>query len=334
MSKPLSVLSRIILFVCAVSLIAVLFTPVWRIELDAPQYPEGLVLYIHATGLKGNVDIINGLNHYIGMKSLHNEDFIEFKLLPYFIVFFALANILIIFINRKKWLNILFIAFVCFGIVAMIDFWKWEYDYGHNLNPNAAIVVPNMSYQPPLIGFKQLLNFGAYSVPDIGGWIFIVVGALLGFLVFYENYYRKKLRNKNLITSLIFLFFLSGCTTDADKIVVGKDNCAMCKMTITDPKYGAELVTKKGKVFKFDDVDCMMSFLKDDVNKISIKDKYIVDYCANHSLVNINNAFLLKSVQIHAPMNGNIIGFSSEDSLQKYAQMLKGEKLNRNYFGK
>ena len=216
----------------------------------------------------------------------------------------------------------------------MIDFWKWEYDYGHNLNPNAAIVVPNMSYQPPLIGFKQLLNFGAYSIPDIGGWIFIGVGALLGFLVFYESFYRNKFRNKNLISSLIFLSFLSGCTTNTEKIIVGKDNCAICKMTITDPKFGAELVTQKGKIYKFDDVDCMISFLKEDVNKIKIKDKYIVDYCANHSLVHINNAYLLKSDQIHAPMNGNIIAFVNEDSLHKYKDLLKGEQLNRNYFGK
>jgi copper chaperone NosL len=61
----------------------------------------------------------------------------------------------------------------------MYDFWRWEYNYGHNLNPDAAIIVPGMAYQPPLIGYKQLLNFGAYSMPDIGGWIFIGVGVLL-----------------------------------------------------------------------------------------------------------------------------------------------------------
>lgn len=61
----------------------------------------------------------------------------------------------------------------------MADFWRWEYNYGHNLNPNAAIIVPGMAYQPPLIGYKKLLNFGAYSVPDTGGLIFIGVGLLL-----------------------------------------------------------------------------------------------------------------------------------------------------------
>ena len=64
----------------------------------------------------------------------------------------------------------------------MVDFWLWEYDYGHDLDPAAAIKVPGMAYQPPLIGFKQLLNFGAYSIPASGGWIFIGVGVIVAAL--------------------------------------------------------------------------------------------------------------------------------------------------------
>ncbi len=170
---------RLLLVLCAIALIAVLYIPMWRIELDAPQYPEGLSLLIYATKLGGNVDIINGLNHYIGMKTLHADDFIEFKVLPYLILFFSFGFFLVAAIGRRKWMNLLFILFVLFGITAMVDFWMWEYNYGHNLNPEAAIIVPGMSYQPPLIGFKQLLNFGAYSIPDLGGWIFIGAGLVL-----------------------------------------------------------------------------------------------------------------------------------------------------------
>ncbi len=82
MKNKLSGTSRILVLVAAMGLVFVLFQPIWRIDLDAPQYPEGLNLKIHANGLRGNVDIINGLNHYIGMKTLHDEDFIEFTLLP------------------------------------------------------------------------------------------------------------------------------------------------------------------------------------------------------------------------------------------------------------
>jgi len=76
----------------------------------------------------------------------------------------------------------------------MIDFWKWEYDYGHDLDPAAAIKVPGMAYQPPLIGFKQLLNFGAYSIPDIGGWLFIGVGLILVFIVIFELRRKTQLK--------------------------------------------------------------------------------------------------------------------------------------------
>lgn len=179
-NNKLTGLVKALIIGCGVALIIVLFVPLWQIELAAPQYPEGLVLKMHPHKLAGNVDIINGLNHYIGMKTLHAEDFIEFTVLPYIIVFFAVFCFLVGFILKThKWLIALFSSFVVFGIVAMVDFWRWEYEYGHDLDPNAAINIPGMSYQPPLIGYKQLLNFGAYSIPDIGGWLFILVGATL-----------------------------------------------------------------------------------------------------------------------------------------------------------
>ncbi len=179
-SQNLNITTRVITFICGLLLLMVLFVPLWQIELSAPQYPEGLVMKMYPHKLAGNVDIINGLNHYIGMKTLHTEDFLEFTVLPYIIGFFAVFSLVIaLILKKKKWLYTLFGMFVSFGVVAMVDFWRWEYNYGHNLNPNAAIIVPGMSYQPPLIGYKKLLNFGAYSIPDIGGWIFIGVGLLL-----------------------------------------------------------------------------------------------------------------------------------------------------------
>jgi len=183
--------SRALLFIAAILLVCVLFVPLWRIDLDAPQYPEGLKLLLYPNKLAGDVDIINGLNHYIGMKTLHANDFIEFTVLPYLIGFFALLFFVSGIINTKKWLWASLISFVIFGIVAMIDFYRWEYDYGHNLDPNAAIKVPGMAYQPPLIGFKQLLNFGAYSIPSIGGWLFIAAGALIAVAVVKDNFIKK-----------------------------------------------------------------------------------------------------------------------------------------------
>lgn len=182
----------ILILLCGILLIGVLYLPMWYIDLDAPQYPEGLKLLIYPDKIAGSVEIINGLNHYIGMKTLHTEDFFEFKILPYIIGFFAGAFILVGLLRKRKLTRLLLVLFIVFGIVAIIDFWRWEYNYGHNLDPSAAIIVPGMAYQPPLIGFKQLLNFGAYSMPDIGGWMFVAAGMVLLLVVFVDYKQTKK----------------------------------------------------------------------------------------------------------------------------------------------
>mgnify|MGYP003513015243 FL=1 len=320
---------RILLIFCGLALIAVLFVPMWRIDLVAPQYPEGLMLLIYPDKLAGNVDIINGLNHYIGMKTLHTKDFVEFTLLPYIIGFFALFFIVAGLVARRKLLYLLSVLFVSFGILAMYDFWRWEYNYGHNLNPDAAIIVPGMAYQPPLIGFKQLLNFGAYSMPDIGGWIFVGVGALLVFCTFMVwRSSRKNIRAAK-VTSVAAAFLcmmsFASCRPGPEPIRPGIDNCYFCKMTISDVRFGAELVTKKGKVYKFDDVHCILAYLKTkDVEPGNINNYYLTNYSGSHQLINVQTALLLKSDALRSPMGGNIAAFDNKDSLVSIQKRFPG----------
>lgn len=320
---------QILLIICSMLLILVLFKPIWRIELAAPQYPEGLAITINANGLGGDVEIINGLNHYIGMKTLHNEDFIEFKILPYIIAFFSLFFLIVAITRKTILMNILFFSFLSFGTIAMIDFWKWEYDYGHNLDPNAAIIVPGMAYQPPLIGYKQLLNFAAYSIPDIGGWLFIIVGAILLSAVIIVKRAKSKAKKDNLNVALPIIITLivsaSGCSTGPEPIKTGIDNCNFCKMTITDNRYGAEIVTTKGKVFKYDDSHCLFTGIADQSIDIkNIKNIYFTDFCSPHQLIKAEEGFYIKSTQLKAPMGGEIAVFSSIDSLKKIAIQLNG----------
>lgn len=183
---PLKLITRIILFLSGVALFIVLIVPIWKIELTAPQYPEGLEMFIHADKLSGDIDIINGLNNYIGMRQIHENEFKEFLILPYLIGFFAATIILVSILNKRKFLYVWFGLFLLFALVVGVDFYIWLYDYGHNLDPTAPIKVPGMTYQPPLIGFKQLLNFGAFSIPAIGGWLMIAVGAAVAGLVTFE----------------------------------------------------------------------------------------------------------------------------------------------------
>lgn len=324
-------ISRVLLGLGSLLLVLVLFVPMWRIDLDAPQYPEGLRLLIYPHKLGGNVEIINGLNHYIGMKTLHTEDFFEFVVLPYIIIFFAIIILASALAGRKKLLYAVFTLFVMFGVLAMYDFWRWEYNYGHNLDPNAAIIVPGMAYQPPLIGFKQLLNFGAYSIPDIGGWLFIGTGLILLSVVLYEwKRSRSVARNTRFIiaySGILFLVQLTSCSSGPEPIKAGVDQCHFCKMTITDLRFAAELVTKKGKVYKYDDIHCLQAFMKSGyLDPEDVREQYASDYCGTHALLPIRQLFFLSGEELHSPMGGNIAAFSIRDSMLLIREKLHGEE--------
>lgn len=310
--------------------LSVLF-PIWRIDLIAPQYPEGLALQIHANGIRGDVEIINGLNHYIGMKTLHDEDFIEFTVLPIILPAFALLFLITGILNRRKLLNWVFSLFVLFGLVAIVDFWRWEYNYGHDLNPDAAIQVPGMAYQPPLIGFKQLLNFGAYSFPDTGGWLFVATGLVLLFTLIME--YR---RSKRSVSAAVFLPFLlmpwiSSCNASVEPIRQGRDACHMCKMTFTDVRFGAAVLTQKGRTYKFDDIKCLKDMLSEGlIKKEEIRGVYVTDFCGDHALVPLESSSCIRSEEISGPMDGNIICLSNPDSLRWAVSVFKAESVPMN----
>ena len=328
-------MTRFWLAFCGLALAVVLFVPMWRIDLFAPQYPEGLTLFIYPNHLGGNVDIINGLNHYIGMKTLHSADFTEFAVLPYIIIFFSVLLIITAIAGTRKFFSVIVLLFIAFGIIAMVDFWRWEYNYGHNLNPEAAIIVPGMAYQPPLIGYKQLLNFSAYSQPATGGWIFAGAGLVLLLLVATEWVTFKKRKHSfhtaSAVSAIVLLFFISSCNAGPEPIIAGKDQCDFCKMTVSDNRFGAEIVTKKGKVFKFDDAHCILSFLqKDGFNRSQVKDIYFTDFSNGHPLIRANEAFFLKSDQLRSPMEGNIAAFSNLDSLHKIMTDYKGNVVKWN----
>ncbi|MDH7603422.1 MAG: hypothetical protein QHH13_00810 [Melioribacter sp.] len=167
--------SRILMLISVVLIAMAYFFPIWKIDLNAPQYPEGIGLRIWIDKITGvneyDLDNINKLNHYIGMKLIEPDSIPELKIMPYIILFFILFGIITSIVN-KKFLVITWSAFLLITLfIGLYDFYLWEYDYGHNLNPNAPIKVPGMSYQPPLIGTKQLLNMQTTSSPDIGSYL-------------------------------------------------------------------------------------------------------------------------------------------------------------------
>lgn len=333
--KKMSTTSRIIIAVGSLAMSVLFFVPVWSIYLIAPQYPEGLSMQIWLNKLSGQVEIINGLNHYIGMKHIKEEMFPEFSFLVYILGFFILLGLAISLTGSRKLLFTYLVTAMIAGIAALIDFYLWGYDYGHNLDPAAAIKVPGLSYQPPLIGHKKLLNFDSYSYPDTGGWIIVAVTGIF-FIVWFLEWRKSKKTNsmasfrKTAGTAIatIAVLLISGCNPKPKKINLGKDDCAECRMTIVDPKFGAEIVTKKGKIFKFDDVHCLATFMeRRGVEMSDIHQTLFVDYNGNADFIKVSAAEFVVSSQLKSPMGGNAAAFKTTAEAKKKAEEMEGSKL-------
>lgn len=189
--------SRVLITLGALILILTFFFPLWMIDLNAPQYPEGLGLRIwlnEISGLKPNdLQSINGLNHYIGMKEIVPDAIPELKIMPFVIIFMIVLGLLNAYLKNKKLIYVWLILFIVLGAVGLYDFYMWAYDYGHNLNPNAPIKVPGMTYQPPIIGSKQLLNINAVSLPSTGA-IIIFISIFMNAMALYLD--KRKVKNE------------------------------------------------------------------------------------------------------------------------------------------
>lgn len=332
--KKMSTASRIIIAIGSLAMCIIYFVPAWSIYLIAPQYPEGLSMQIWLFKITGQVEIINGLNHYIGMKQIKEDMFPEFTFLVYILGFFVLFGLAVSITGSRKLLFTYLILSVIGGIAALVDFYMWGYDYGHNLDPAAAIQVVGLSYQPPLIGHKKLLNFDAYSYPDSGGWIIVAVVSIF-FIVWFLEGRKQKLKTMkhskeytSTVIALITFLLIAGCNPKPEKIYFGKDNCAECKMTIMDQRFGGELVTKKGKVYKFDDAYCMAVFLeRRGVELTDIHQTLFIDHNDDKEFVKVEQAEFVVSSQFKSPMGGNAAAFKSLFDAKKKSAEMAGSKI-------
>lgn len=328
--KKMSLPSRLIVAFASLALLPTLILPVWFIFLIAPQYPEGLTMQIWLTKITGQVDIINGLNHYIGMKHIKADMFPEFSYLPYVVLFYTVLGLIVAATGKRQLLFAYIVLTVLGGVLAMYDFYQWGYDYGHNLDPKAAIQIPGLSYQPPLLGHKTLLNFDAYSYPDVGGWIVIGVGVTICLVWLWELRLAKKIKRvqtspvaKKAAVTILAIVALNSCSVKPTPFQYGKDACDDCKMTIMDPKFGGELVTKKGRVFKFDDVHCLSHYIKaGNIKTEDIAQTVFVDYENNPAFLDAKASHFVVSPQLKSPMNSHAAAFATrEKAIAKAAEM-------------
>ncbi|MEH7436154.1 hypothetical protein V7182_01560 [Neobacillus drentensis] len=176
-SKKLSLVSALLLGVSAILIAVSLFFPWWKMVFIAPQYPEGLNIIVYPNKLEGQIDIVNGLNHYIGMANFSEENFPELSYLPYLIGGLAVLTLLTALLRKKSVLYGLISLFVIGGTLGVIDLHSALKKFGTNLSPEAPIKID--PFVPPILGHNTIANFQTTSLLGMGTYLVIAAFILL-----------------------------------------------------------------------------------------------------------------------------------------------------------
>lgn len=191
---------KLIMILAALLPMLLFVFPLWKITLEAPQYPTPLGMYIYindfADANPHDIKNINLMNHYVGMKYIPDA-IPEFKIFPIGIAIATAIGLVIGLWARYRWYLYWFLMMVVVSAAGLVDFYKWEYNYGHDLDPKAIMKFTNpdgsvMGFQPPFFGTKHILNFTAHSYPQLGAY-FLAAGIALGLVAWWVA--RKASRN-------------------------------------------------------------------------------------------------------------------------------------------
>ncbi|WP_262247939.1 nitrous oxide reductase accessory protein NosL [Parapedobacter soli] len=128
---------------------------------------------------------------------------------------------------------------------------------------------------------------------------------------------------------IVLALAAQACGSDGPTpINYGHEQCAHCRMTVSDARFGCQLATKKGRAYNFDDVQCMVAFVKaGGVAEEEVAKFYLPDYSNSNELLPSEGLFLLKSESLKSPMRGDVAAFASKEDLMKVQEVHGGEEL-------
>lgn len=127
------------------------------------------------------------------------------------------------------------------------------------------------------------------------------------------------------LVGLVILITSQACSVKPEPLHYGEDACHACRMTLMDKKFGAEVVSVKGKVFKFDDMNCMVNFLNSGtLAERDVAYRLVVDYSVPEKLIAAENAFYVKSDEIRSPMASRIAAFEKRDDMDRHKKTWDG----------
>jgi hypothetical protein len=197
--KPLNLWSRLLLLATVMLIAVSTLFPLWQMHLVAPQYSDGLDLYIYSYKIEGgglhgqHLNEINNLNHYIGMKPIQGADFMEMRWMPFVFGLIILMTLRSIVFGEMSNVVDLFAVYAYFGAFSIGSFWYRLYTYGHSLDPHAPLQIS--PFTPALIGVKQIANFREYGFPQLGAYLLcgsVLLVAIAGWLSRKESYSHEQ----------------------------------------------------------------------------------------------------------------------------------------------
>lgn len=329
--------SRILLALAALSLGLAYVLPLWSVSLEAPQYPGGIGMLIWIDTITGinphDLQNINGLNHYIGMQTIEPDSIPELRIMPWLFAVLMALGLGAAALGRRWALYAWTGLFAVLLVVGFVDYFLWGYDYGHNLSPDAAIKIPGMAYQPPLIGGKTMLNFVAYSWPASGG--LVLFGSFLTACILSVLAWRRQRRERasvpgrQLAMAALVLGLLAGCEVGPQPIRYGEDIGAHCRMTISDARFGGQLVTTTGKALSFDAIECLSNYIAENREAYDAAHSvWVTPFDAPGTLIPAQEAFFLQSPAIGSPMGGGLAAYVDATVLEQDQLRLGGTALD------
>jgi copper chaperone NosL len=339
--------SRALMALSALLLIPAFALPLWSIRIVAPQYREGLGMFIGLRDIWGHTehDItnINILNHYIGMKPIDPATVGVLTIMPWVVAFLIGSALVVAAIGRRWLVASWLVAFLVLGTAGLYEFYSWNYDYGHNLSPTAPIKIPGMTYQPPLLGTKQLLNMSTSSYPS-WGTLFIALAFATGALALWYEYRRRSGERiegvgRRLATAAAMVLVipaLSGCAPQASadaaaipEFAPGSPPCAYCDGAIPESRFGAELVLQSGEVYRFMGVECMAGFLLERrVPAEAVRSARVIDYNHGERLIDAASSKYVRMEFEKTPGGLNIAAVETDKVAGTLHYFLGGERMD------
>lgn len=189
-------LPTILFAIAAIFIIISIFLPYWKMTLQAPQYPKGLSVITYVNRLEGDVQEIDGLNHYIGMRPLGEAAQLERSLSILAISVTSLLVMAAIFIHTR-YVVLLTVPALMFPLIFLGDTYYWMRNFGMNLDPTAPLSSAIKPFVPPLLGTGMVAQFKTVSAVQSGFYL-----ALLGSFLIIAGLYFHRQAYKPLVDAL------------------------------------------------------------------------------------------------------------------------------------